>query len=103
MQHLVTITRRDLTTSQQAVQSAHADIDFTFEHPGRAGPWHKDNYLVMLTVATELDLHNLINICEKNKILYTIFSEPDLGNSITAIALEPGPITEHITRKLPLL
>jgi len=57
----------------------------------------------MLTVANEMDLHKLIDTCEKSKIHYTIFSEPDLGNSITAIALEPGPITEHITKKLPLL
>ena len=48
---LVTVTRTDIPEGYQAVQSTHAAIDFVFEHPTRAGPWHKNsNTLVMLTV-----------------------------------------------------
>lgn len=101
---LVVITRTDLTEGQQAVQSAHAAIDFTFEHPGRAGPWHKDsNYLILLAVNTEKQLNLLIENCERQNLCYTAFREPDLENSITAICIEPSPRTQKLVSRIPLL
>lgn len=101
---LVTVTRRDLSNGQQAVQSSHAAINFIFEHSARAGPWFKDsNYLVMLSVENETNLLKLIEKCEAKKLAYTVFQEPDLNNAITAIAIEPSEITQKLVSNLPLL
>lgn len=101
---LVVVTRTDLPEGQQAVQSTHAIIDFVFEHPTRAGPWHRDsNTLVMLTVKDERQLKRLIQKCEYLSLCYSAFREPDIGNQITAIAMEPHPETYKMVSKLPLL
>ena len=93
-----------MTYGQQAVQSTHAAINFVFEHRNRAGPWFENsNYMVQLSVGTETDLLKLIEKCEKLKLTYTVFKEPDLNDSITAIAIEPSPITKKVVSHLPLL
>lgn len=86
----------------QAVQSTHAAIDFIFQHPDRAGPWHESNYLVQLTTQDEDELRELITKCEESFLAHTVFKEPDLDNQITAIAIEPSPLTQKIVKKLPL-
>lgn len=90
--------------AQQAVQSAHAAIDFCFQHPNKASPWHKDsNYLVMLSVKDEESLEKLIAKCNDNFVNYTPFREPDLGNCLTAIALEPSETTQKLVSNIPLM
>lgn len=104
LKKLVTVTRTDIPEGYQAVQSTHAALDFVFEHPTRAGPWHKEsNTLVMLTVADEYQLKRLIRKCEYLGLAYTAFREPDIGNVITAICIEPHEETYKIVSKLPLL
>lgn len=86
------------------MQSTHAAINFTFEHPSRAGPWfHQSNYLVLLEAKDETQLKKLIENCEKQQLAYTAFREPDIGNEVTAIAIEPSPETQKLVAKLPLL
>lgn len=103
-QKLVLVTRDDLTPGQRAAQILHAGIDFAFEHPDRAGPWHKNsNYVVLLSVQNEKELIDLIEKCELNNLKYSTFQEPDLGNTVTAIAIEPSPITQKLVSNLPLL
>lgn len=98
------MTRKDLSLAQQAVQSAHAAIDFIFMHPNKASPWHEQsNYLVLLALKNEEQLKLLITKCEQNFINYTIFREPDIGNVITALAIEPGKTTQKLVQKIPLL
>ncbi len=100
----MTITRCDLTPGQRAVQSTHAAINFVFEHPGRAGPWFREsNYLVQLEAKNEQELLRLIEQCELKNIKYTAFTEPDLDNQITAIAVEPSLATQKLVSSLPLL
>ena len=101
---LVTVTRTDLPEGYQAVQSTHAAIDFVFEHPTRAGPWHKNsNTLVMLTVKDTRGLIHLMRKCDYLSLAYTVFREPDIGNQITAICMEPHPEVYKMTAKLSLL
>lgn len=101
---LVTVTRTDIPEGYQAVQSTHAAIDFVFEHPTRAGPWHKSsNTLVMLTVRDTKSLLHLIRKCDYLSLAYTVFREPDIGNQITAICMEPHPEVYKMVQKLPLL
>jgi peptidyl-tRNA hydrolase len=100
----VTVTRSDLSPGQQAVQAGHAAINFCFEHPARASPWFKDsNTLAYLQVDNEKALKELIYKARDQDITMTIFREPDLNNSITSIALEPGMKTQKLTSKLKLL
>lgn len=101
---LVTVTRTDIPEGHQAVQSTHAAIDFVFEHPTRAGPWHKSsNTLVMLTVKDIGGLKKLMKKCDYLRLDYTVFREPDMNNEITAICIEPHPETYKMVSKLPLL
>ena len=101
---LVTVTRADLSDGYKAVQSTHAAINFIFEHPGRAGPWfHNSNYLIELEAKDENELKHLIHKCEYHQLAYTVFREPDIGNQITAIAIEPSKQTQKLVRKIPLL
>jgi peptidyl-tRNA hydrolase len=93
-----------LTIGQQAVQSTHAAINFCFEHRSRAGPWFENsNYLVQLSVNNEKELLKLIEKCEKMGLTYTVFKEPDLNDSMTAISIEPSPLTKKVVSHLPLL
>ena len=86
------------------MQSAHAAINFTFDHPGRAGPWFKNsNYLVLLELKSEKQLVLLIQSCVRLDLKHSVFREPDIGNEITAVAIEPSELTQKVVRKIPLL
>lgn len=87
----------------QAVQSMHAGIQFTFEHPEYAEHWYKQsNYLGLLSVADEQELTKLIEQAAANDIRFSIFRESDIEDQITAIALAPGPKSKKLCSKLPL-
>ena len=65
--------------------------------------WHRDsNYLVLLAAKSERDLYKIIEKAEERGIKYKAFREPDLGNAITAIALEPGNESKRLCSSLPL-
>ena len=98
------VTRRDLSLPTQAVQSAHAAIDFQHAHPLEASEWQsQSNYLALLTVANEEELYKLSEKAAIRGIKYTIFREPDINNEITAIAFEPCDASKRITSACPLL
>ena len=98
------ITRRDLPIAYQAIQSAHASIDFQHQHPVEAKEWQtQSNYLAFLTVADEDQLIKLITKAILMGIKHTVFREPDIGNEITAVALEPTETSKKITSSCPLL
>lgn len=97
------MTRRDLTAGSQSVQSTHAAIQFIFEHPEISEFWFKDPYLAQLSVENEDALKHLIHKLQKANIKYSIFREPDLGNEITAIAIEPSDKTRKLISHLPLM
>lgn len=93
-----------MSNGYKAVQSTHAAINFIFEHYGRASPWFKEsNTLVQLEARDEQHLKKLIRECQKKGIVHTVFREPDIGNQITALALEPSPTTRKVVAHLPLL
>ena len=88
---LVVITRRDLSPGQQAIQAAHAAIEFQHEHFEIAKNWHiNSKYLVFLSVENEEELKHQLEKIQNRYIKHSIFTEPDMGNQLTAIALEPG-------------
>ena len=98
---LYLVTRRDISPGYQAVQSCHAIRQFVFEHPEIDSEWfEKSNYLVLLSVNTEVDLMKLIAKAHDRGFKWSAFREPDIGGAITAIALEPAAI--DLCKKLPL-
>jgi peptidyl-tRNA hydrolase len=97
------VTRRDLSEGQQAVQSVHAAIQFCFDHFELAQEWHNiSKYLALVSVENEDELIKLIGKCESREIKYSVFLEPDIGNEITAITIEPTERGRKIISNLPL-
>ena len=102
-QKLIVITRRDLFPGYQAVQAAHAAIEFQHEHPEIAKNWNTySKYLVFLSVENESELQFYLEKIKFKDLKYTVFLEPDIGNQLTAIAIEPGELTQKLTSRLPL-
>ena len=100
---LYIILRKDLTPGAKLAQSCHAALCFREEHEEISKQWLKEsNYICILEVNSEQDLIDLLEISKKHNIASSLFKEPDLNNSLTAIALEPGLISKKICSKLPL-
>jgi hypothetical protein len=98
------VTRRDLPLPVQAIQAAHAAIDFQHDYPIEAKQWHgTSNYLIFLTVANEDELKQLIIKASEHYIKLTPFIEPDIDSELTAIAFNPSESTRKLTGSLPLM
>lgn len=98
------VTRKDLTIGQQSTQGCHAAIDFQHQHPIESKIWHNNsNYLILLTVANEQKLYELISKAILRGIKHTIFREPDLNNEITAVAFDATEDARKLTSSCPLL
>lgn len=95
------ITRRDLSSAQQAVQAQHAARLFVHEHPAVEQSWYEtSNTLAFLEVADEPALHQLLEKARWRGIAASGFREPDRQNELTAIAL--GPEGKRLCRGLEL-
>jgi len=100
---LYVITRRDLTPGQQMLQAAHAAIEFQHKHPQIAKDWNTNSkYLVFLSVENEYELQKLLTKIQIRYLNHNIFLEPDIGNQMTAICVEPRERTEKLLSNLPL-
>ena len=85
------------------MQAGHAAIDFQHRFPEVSKKWWThSNYLVYLAVKNEHELIQLLAKAESRNIACTAFIEPDLHNSLTAVALEPGEATRKLVSNLPL-
>ncbi len=77
--------------------------DFATSFPKEFQQWHStSNYLACLSVKDEMSLQKLSHklLCEGIK--HISFTEPDLGNQITAIAIEPIDMARRICSSFPL-
>jgi len=85
------------------LQAAHAAIEFQHEHPEIAKEWNTNSkYLIFLSVKDEDQLHKYLEKIKNQNLKYTVFIEPDIGDQLTAIAIEPGDESRKITSNLPL-
>lgn len=85
------VVRRDLSPGLQLAQAVHASVQFSQEWPDLVGPWFREsNYLVVVSVENEDALKDLADYALDQEIHYSIVEEPDLGDSWTAVALQPG-------------
>lgn len=100
---LYIITRQDLTPGLQAAQVAHAAFQFAYEHRPIAQSWQQEsNFLIILSVPDEKALRKMGEIAENENLPVTWFTEPDMEDQLTAIAIAPSPKTVEITSTLPL-
>ncbi len=87
---LYVVVRRDLAAGQQAVQGIHAAVQFQKEHPGTEREWfEKSNTLAFLQAEDEEALERLAEAAGRRGIRFSAFREPDIGDRLTALALEP--------------
>ena len=101
MEKLFVVVRADLPPAQQAVQAIHAARQFAAEHPEQELSWFTgSNHLALLSVESEEDILRLASLASGRSIRLSVFREPDLGNSITAVALEPK--AKALCRAIPL-
>lgn len=82
MNKLYVIVRKDLSTSQRAVQAGHVVAEFMLRKPTK---WNNE-ILVYLGVKNLFELELIKYKLELNNIETIEFKEPDLNNEITAIA-----------------
>ena len=102
-QKLIVITRQDLSPGYQAVQAAHAAIDFQHQYPQIAKDWNKNSkYLIILSVENEEKLKKYIRKFQNANLYHVVFKEPDIGNEITAICVQPSEKSRKLTAHLPL-
>jgi peptidyl-tRNA hydrolase len=87
------IVRKDLSTSQQAVQAGHALAEYLLHGP--FSRW-QNGTLIYLGVKGLNQLENLKRKFERENIKFIEFREPDLNNETTAIATDQN--NQHIER-----
>ena len=91
------ICRDDMAPGYKVVQTAHALADFAVKHENEFKQWQMgSNYLCCLETS-ENRLGILIERMEDLKIKHEVFREPDIGNQITAVAVEAISREQHKT------
>jgi len=84
------VVRADLPVGAQACQAIHVAQEFVFRHPELATPWfEKSNTIALLSVPNEFALLVLHDLAAARGIAVTLFREPDLNNTATALAIAP--------------
>lgn len=100
-QKLFLVVRSDLSIAQQAVQIAHALSTFYHEHRLLEDKWYKDSqHLVLVSVPNRIELLKLVEKARRKGAAFSVFCEPDIGNEITAVALEHK--AKNLCSRLPL-
>lgn len=98
---LTTITRQDLTSGYQTVQTAHAVADYAFRYPLRFLKWRlMGRYLISLATTDKDSLEELMKALDNLGVKYARFYESDI-KEITAIAF-CSKKAEQLTKSLPL-
>lgn len=101
MERLYVVTRADLSPGAQIAQSCHALRAFVEKHPELDQAWHRaGGNLVCLSVPDERELYNLLYDADSLDLALAGFCEEDLGNQLTALALEGR--AKRLLRALPL-
>jgi peptidyl-tRNA hydrolase len=87
----------------QVAQAVHAAISFATRSPELAARWHHEsNFLVVVAVPDEGALMDLITAARAAGVSDYGVREPDLDDTITAVALEPGRGARRLCSQLPL-
>lgn len=86
---LFIIVRSDLSPGSQAVQGMHAMRQFAADHPNVEKEWFEvSNHIAFLRVDDEATLLKMLDRLSRRGMRVSHFREPDLGDSLTAIATD---------------
>lgn len=99
------VTRADLKAGEQVAQVAHATAEFAEGLPEAFSKWHTESkYIIVLAVPTLDDLIKLQGSLSTQGIKFVSNYEPDLYNTLTALAISPDEFTKvkPQLRHLPL-
>lgn len=73
------------------------------EHPQVASRWHADsNNIVVLRLPTEAALRHFETKLADHGLRTVLFTEPDLDDTATALAVEPSPLASDLCSYLAL-
>lgn len=87
----------------QMAQIAHGAIEFALKYPELTKNWYDiSNYVAVLAVDNEEQLHSLIMKAESRGVKHAIFKEPDQDDAITAVILEPGLDSRKLSSNIKL-
>ncbi len=84
---LFIIVRSTLAAGLLAAQAVHAFRAFTLAYPAQTAAWDADNNIVILQ---HDDLPVLADLLDSLGLAVARFHEPDMGDALTAICLEPA-------------
>jgi len=99
---LYIIVRGDLPPGAQLAQSCHAAFSLAGQFPEEVGPWNRvDQNLVVLQAPNEGALWELLGDAMRAHVSVTGFCEPDLDDSLTAVAMI-GENAGKLVSSLPL-
>lgn len=95
--------RNDLTPGLQAAQAVHAAFFFAQKYPEVTQEWLADSqYLVIVAVESSEALWELNHKAYSANIPFSVWSEPDLNDEVTAIAFAPSAASRILCANLPL-
>lgn len=84
-------------------QAAHAAFEFSRDHPDVVERWlDGSNYLIIVSVEDEIALMGVIEQARALDCLATAIREPDIGDELTCVALEPGVVSRGLCSGMPL-
>ena len=97
---LYVLIRKDLSTSQQAVQGGHAVAEYCRHYPNSDWGYRS---LVYLAVENEYELEDWLKIFKSNKDEFAQFNEPWWDNSLTAVAVLGTDSVKTLVKDLKLI
>lgn len=103
LDRLYIAVRADLAPGLAAAQIAHAAFLFASQHPELTRPWlAQSQYLIVVSVPDEIALIGLASRALSEGIVVSTWSEPDLAEQKTAVALQPGSVAQRLCANYPL-
>jgi hypothetical protein len=100
---LYVVTRGDLSPGAKIAQSVHGFREFIKVHPDVEQEWYQaSNYVACLEVDDERALKSLREQAACAGVRFAEFQEPDFGDALTALVLEPGNASRKLVKHLPL-
>ena len=91
MEKLYIIVREDLNPGAVAPQAIHACNKFGVEHNAEFRSWYDlSNNIVVLSVPSEEELFSLAKKLSAAGISISVFREPDMEDTVTAVAAGRG-------------
>ena len=95
--------RKDLPPGAQLAQACHVAFRFATEYKHATNDWMDNSeYICILAAENEAALTELLRRAAELYIPNEGFREPDLNDSLTAIALAPGIESKKLCSNLPL-